>query len=65
MPAVHPCMVYSTDDNECGFDCITVGDWNDPTPPLCFQVKVKSKEASDDLNYPVPVLGITPVQCRN
>ena len=44
--------------NRCGFD--SVDDWNDPTP-LCFQVKAQSKEASVDLRYPVPVLGITPV----
>ena len=34
-------------------------DWKDSSPPCC-QVKVKAKEATDDLNYRVPVTGITP-----
>ena len=27
---------------------------------VCCQVKVKAREGSGDINYPVPVLGITP-----
>ena len=34
-------------------------DWKDSSPPCC-KVKVKAKEATDDLNYPVPVTGIIP-----
>ena len=35
-------------------------DWKDSSPPCC-QVKVKAaKEATDDLNYRVPVIGIIP-----
>ena len=34
-------------------------DWKDSSPPCC-QVKVKAREGSGDINYPVPVLGITP-----